>query len=451
MHANSKLKLMPETLFEITIILLLLVLNGLFAMSEIAVVSARPIRLQQMAQRGNRGAETALELSESPNHFLSTVQVGITLVGIFAGAFGGANIAGELAVPLSELPVIGRYASTISLVLVVGIITFLSVVIGELVPKRIALGNAEQIAALVARPMRTLSIIATPVVHLLSASTDVTLRLLGVQALADEEISEEEIRMMIHQGTEAGTIEEAERDMVESIFRLGDKTLESMMTPRPEIVWLDINAPDEEIRALIHVSHHTRFPVCDGDLDHILGVVQAKDLLFASLEGRPFDVQSMMQEPLLVPETMHVLQALERFKQSGVHMALLFDEYGGIDGLVTLIDILEAIVGDIPTLDELVEPPVVLREDGSWLVDGLMFIDDFKETFTIRKMPGEGKYQTLGGFIVFMLGSIPATGSHFDWGGYRFEVADMDGYRVDKVLLEAKVVPDETASGEIRP
>lgn len=420
-------------------------------MSEIAVVSARTARLQQMAQRGNQGALVALKLAESPNRFLSTVQVGITLVGIFAGAFGGANIAGELVVPLSELPWIGRYAGTLSLAIVVGLITFLSVVVGELVPKRIALGNAEQIAALVSRPMRGLSTIATPIVHLLSIATDVTLKLLGIQTLADEEINEEEIRMMIHQGAEAGTIEVAERDMVESIFRLGDRTLESIMTPRQEVVWVDINLPEEEIRHLVQISNHARLPVCDGNLDHILGVIQAKDLLFAYPEGQPPDIKSVMQEPLLIPETMQTFHALERFKQSGQHMALLFDEYGGIDGLVTLIDLLQAIVGDIPTLDEVAEPPIVQREDGSWLVDGLMTIDDFKEAFAFRTMPGEGKYQTLGGFIVFMLGSIPRTGNHFGWGGFHFEVADMDRYRVDKVLLEAMPAEDETKSNKVLP
>jgi putative hemolysin len=439
---------MPETLFEITIILLLIILNGLFAMSEIAVVSARPIRLRQMAQHGNQGALVALELADNPNRFLSTVQVGITLIGIFAGAFGGANIAGELAIPLSELPWIGRYANAISLAIVVGTITFLSVVIGELVPKRIALGNAEQIAALISRPMRSLSTLATPIVHLFSMATEMTLRLLGIRTPEEESINEEEIRIMVQQGAKAGAIEEAERDMVESIFRLGDRPLESMMTPRPEIVWLDINAPENEIRHLIHTSNHARFPVCDGDLDRILGVIRAKDLLFDCLEGQPFDIKSVMQDPLLVPETMQALQALERFKQSGLHMALLFDEYGGIEGLVTLIDILQAIVGDIPTLEEIIEPPVVQREDGSWLVDGLMSIDDFKEAFAIRTMPGQGKYQTLGGFIVFMLGSIPETGTHFGWGGFRFEVADMDGYRVDKVLLQAEPAKDETESSD---
>jgi putative hemolysin len=428
---------MSETLFEITIILLLIVLNGIFAMSEIAIVSARPIRLQQMAQRGSRGATAALELADSPNRFLSTVQVGITLVGIFAGAFGGANIADDLAVLLSDLRWIGPYAETFSLVLVVGIITFLSVVVGELVPKRIALGSAEQIAALVARPMRTISVLATPIVRLFSVATDMSLKLMGIQVSEDEDVNEEEIRMMVQQGAEAGTIEESERDMVESIFRLGDRPLESMMTPRPEIVWLDVNAPEAEIRQMIHEAHNTRFPVCDGELDQVLGVVQAKDLLLDCLNGDMFDIKGAMHEPLLIPEKMPVLKALELFKQSGLHMALVFDEYGGIEGLITLIDILEAIVGDIPTMSERVEPPIVQRADGSWLVDGLITIDDFQEAFAVLSLPGEGKYLTLGGFVVFMLGSVPVTGHYFEWGGFRFEVADMDRYRVDKVLLTA--------------
>jgi putative hemolysin len=239
--------------------------------------------------------------------------------------------------------------------------------------------------------------------------------------------------------------------MLEIIFRIGDRPLESMMTPRPEVVWLDISAPEEEIRHLIRASNHARFPVCDGDLDHILGVVQVKDLLIACLEGQPFDIKATMQQPLLVPEKMQALLALERFKQSGLHMALLFDEYGGIEGLVTLIDIFQAIIGDIPTLDETVEPPIVQREDGSWLVDGIMSIDDFKKAFAIRTMPGEDKYQTLAGFVVFMLGSIPTTGSHFGWGEFRFEVADMDGYRVDKVLLEAVPAKDNSENNELFP
>lgn len=437
---------MSQTIFEITVILLLIILNGLFAMSEIAIVSARPMRLQQMMQRGNRGALAALQLAESPNRFLSTVQVGITLIGILAGAFGGARIAGELADLLSQVSWLAPVAEVVSLVIVVGAITFLSVVIGELVPKRIALGNAEQIASLVARPMRALSVIAAPVVSLLGLATDLTLRLIGVRAQDDEEVNEEEIRMMVQQGAQAGVIEEAERDMVESIFRLSDQALDAMMTSRPEIVWLDINEPEEELRRLIQSSNHTRLPVCDGDLDHVLGVVQAKDLLSACLTGGPLNVRAALQEPLLLPEKMPALQALERIRQSGVHMALIFDEYGGIEGLVTLIDILEAIVGYIPSPEEIAAPLILQREDGSWLIDGLIPIDDFQEAFEIPTLPGEGEYRSLGGFMLFMIGGVPAAGDHFEQAGFRFEVADMDGYRVDKVLLER--LPDSaTASG----
>lgn len=423
-------------LFEIIVILLLIILNGLFAMSETAVVSARQARLQQMAQRGNQGAQAALETAQNPNRFLSTVQVGITLVGILAGAFGGANIAGGLVEPIQTLPRIGRYAGAVSLSLVVGIITFLSVVVGELVPKRIALANAERIAALVARPMQTLSVIATPVVRLLGLATNAVLALFKLEAKTADEVSEDEIKVMVQQGAEAGIIEEAERDMVESIFRLNDRPLQTMMTPRPEIVWLDINSSDEKIRDIIMTSHHTRFPVCDGDLDHVLGAVHAKNLLADCLEQQPLDIRSVMQEPLFAPDSMQALEALERFKQTGIHMAVLVDEYGATEGVVTLIDILEAIVGDIPTSDEIGRPPIVQREDGSWLVDGLIAVEDFKEAFAVKTLPNERKYQTLGGFVMRMLGNLPSEGKHFGWGGLRFEVADMDGRRVDKVLIE---------------
>jgi putative hemolysin len=260
---------MPEVTFEILIILLLILLNGLFAMAEIAVVSAGRVRLQQRMAQGDSGAEVALQLAEAPNRFLSTVQVGITLIGVLAGAFGGANIAGELAGPLGELPWIGRYASAISLAIVVGTITFLTVVLGELVPKRIALHSAERVASLIARPMHVLSIWATPAVRLLSISTDMVLGLLGIDASSEVQVSEEEIRVLVEQGAQAGIIEEAERDMVESVFRLGDRPLEAMMTPRTEIAWLDVNAAEEASRNIIEESGHTRFPVCDGDLDHV--------------------------------------------------------------------------------------------------------------------------------------------------------------------------------------
>ena len=426
---------MSGTIWEIAVVLLLILVNGLFAMSEIAVVSARRVRLQQMAMRGSKGAQVALQMAVAPTRFLSTVQVGITLVGIFAGAYGGATMAAQLAESLASLPYVGRYANTLSLLIVVGAITYLSVVVGELVPKRIALQSAEAIAAMIARPMYLLSVLATPVVRLLSVSTEAVLLVLGMRESTESEVSEEEIRILVEQGAQAGAIEEAERDMVESIFRLGDRPLKSLMTPRPEIVWLDLNAPEEQNREIAKVSNHSRFPVCDGDLDHVVGVVLAQDLLSQCLAEDRFDL-SAMKAPLFVPETMPALRALERFKESGMSMALLMDEFGGIEGLVTLIDILEAIVGDIPTPEEMVSPPIVKRDDGSWLVDGLLTVDEFRETFDVKPFPGEGTYHTLGGFIIYMLGEVPAAGQTVEWSGFRFEIMDMDGYRVDKVLVE---------------
>ena len=428
---------MPEILFELTVILILIAVNALFAMSEIAVVSARSVRLQQMVHKGSRGAAAALEMIRSPNRFLSTVQVGITLVSIFAGAFGGARMAAELAEWIGGIPVIGRYADTMSLALIIGAITFLTVVLGELVPKQIGLRFAERIATTVARPMQLLSVITGPVVRLLSATTNMILSLMNVQEPVDMSASEEDIRMMAEQSAQAGIIEEAERDMVASIFRLGDRQLGEMMTPRMEIVWLDVNASEEEIRQVLRETDHTRLLVCDADVDHVLGVAHAKDLLTSYVTDGKLDVKAVMREPLFAPESMAALKALERFKMSGLHMALVIDEYGGIEGLVTLIDILEAIVGDIPTEEEIAESPIVEREDGSWLVDGLVTISDFQEAFDLRSLPGEGNYYTLGGFVIYMLGRVPVSGEHFGWGGLRFEVADMDGNRVDKVLISA--------------
>ncbi len=427
---------MSEILLETIIILTLIVVNGLLAMSEMAIVTSRRVRLQQMAQDGNRGAEAALDLAETPNRFLSTLQIGITLVGIFAGAIGGATIARAVADLLSQADALEPYAGLISLVIVVGTITFLTVLLGELVPKRIALLKTESIAAAVARPMRALSVVAWPVVRLLSLVTDGILTLLGIDTEVKTSLTEEEIRMLVDQGARAGIIEEVERDMVESVFLLGDRTLEAIMTPRPEIVWLDVNAPQEQIRLTVQGSSNSRFPVCDGHLDKTLGLVRAKDLLANCLAGERLSLSEVMQDPLFVPESAQALQVLERFRETGVHLAMLVDEYGGIEGLVTSFDILEAIVGDIPTLAEIDQPPMIQRKDGSWLVDGLTSVDDFKRALEIRSLPGEGTFQTVGGFVVFMLGSLPAAGSHFGYGGMRFEVADMDGRRVDKVMVE---------------
>lgn len=425
-----------QLIIEIGILVILILINGLFALAEMSIVSSRRERLRMLVDDGNRGAATALRLSQEPTVFLSTVQVGITLIGILAGAFGSASLSDELSQLIAPIPIIGPYSRTVALALVVGVITFFQVVVGELVPKRLALRNPERIAAAVAGPMSVLSRIARPVVRLLALTTRFFLRVLGVRDdISETTVTEEEIKVLVEQGAQAGVFEEAERDMVESIFRFGDRQLRSLMTPRTEIVWLDINDPEEEIRDTVSQSHHSRFPVCDDALDRVIGIVQAKDMLSNSWTDQPFDLKSIMRPPLFLPETMSALRALERFKQTGIQEALLVDEFGGIEGLVTLIDMMEAIVGDIPTAEEIAEPPVVKREDGSWLVDGSIDIDDLKELLEVGELPDEGDYQTLGGFIVLLIGRLPRAGDRVDWQDYRFEVVDMDGYRIDKVLL----------------
>jgi putative hemolysin len=431
---------------EILIILLLVIANGVFAMSEIAIISARKVRLQQMANQGNAKARAALELADAPNRFLSTGQIGITLIGILAGAYGGATLSRSLATFLNRIPALTPYSQAISFGIVVVGITYLSLIIGELVPKRLALNSPEQIAANVAIPMRILAAIASPLVDLLSASTDLVLRILGIGPSTEPMVTEEDLRVLIEQGTEAGTFEEAEQDMVERVFRLGDRPVSALMTPRPDIVWLDLEDSAEENRQKMIDSCHSRFPVCQGGLDNVLGMVHVIDLLGRCLSGQPLDLTVSLQQPVFVPESTRGLKILELFKQTGIHLALVVDEYGVIQGLVTLNDIMVEIVGDVPSADELEEPQVVQREDGSWLLDGMLPVDEFLELFDIEEMPGEhrGSYQTLGGFVITHLGRIPTAADYFEWQGMRFEVMDMDGNRVDKVL----VVPMQTKLSE---
>lgn len=429
---------------ELFIVILLLIANGVFAMSEIAVVSARKARLQQWANEGNIRARTALELANAPNRFLSTVQIGITLIGILAGAFGGATIATKLAVVLDALPFLAPYGRALALGFVVLSITYLSLIIGELVPKRLALSSPERIAVAVAPLMRALSGLASPVVRLLSLSTDAVLRLLGVRPSAEPPVTEEEIRLLLQQGAQAGMFEAAEQAMVERVFRLGDRRVAAVMTPRTEIVWLDCHACLDDIQRTVTESVHSRFLVAQGTLDNVLGVVHAKDLLARALAGQPIDLAALARQPLYVPESMRALQVLELFKQSGTHIALAVDEYGGVQGLVTPSNILEAIVGDIPSAGELGEPQAVQREDGSWLLDGMLAVDEFKELFHLSALPDEeqGVYQTLAGFVIMQLGRIPAVADRFEWEGLRFEVVDMDANRIDKVLVTPVPPPE---------
>jgi magnesium and cobalt exporter, CNNM family len=422
---------------EILFIILLLIANGVFAMSEMAIVSSRRARLQHRAEMNDTGARAALELADAPDRFLSTIQIGITLIGILAGAFGGATISRQLAAQLSRIPAIAPYSEAISLVVVVVVITYLTLVVGELVPKRLALNNPEQIASRIARPMQFLSRLASPVVRVLSASSAVLLRLLRIKPPAHPPVTEEEVKIMIDQGMQAGVFEEAEHDLVDNIFRLADQKIPQLMTPRPDVVWLDIDSPIEEIRQRIINSPYSRMPVCRGTLDNILGVVKARDLLAKILSGEPLDLRATLRQPLYVPETRTGLQLLELFKGSTTHIAVVVDEHGALEGLVTMNDVLEAIVGGLPAQPGQPDSFAVQREDGSWLLDGRLPIADFKEIFSIVKLPREeeGAYHTLAGFIMTYLGRLPSVSDHFVWNDLRVEVVDMDRRRVDKVLV----------------
>jgi putative hemolysin len=422
---------------DFLLILLIVFANGIFVMSELAIVSARKVRLQQLANQGDIKARIALELANAPNQFLAIVQIGITLLAILSGAFGESTISRRVIPLLNLVPWLAPYSEVLATVIAVLIITYLTLIIGELVPKRLALNYPERIASVVAIPMRMLANIASPVVYLLSASTDLVVRMMGIKPSTEPQVTEEEIRVLIEQGTEAGTFEEAEQDMVERVFRLGDRPVNALMTPRPDIVWLDLEDTAEENRKKMLDSCHSRFPVCQGGLDNVLGIMHVTDLLARSLSGQQLDLTVSLRQPVFVPESTRGLKILEVFKQTGIHLALVVDEYGVIQGLVTLNDIMVEIVGDVPSAGELEEPQAVQREDGSWLLDGMLPVDEFFEIFEIDEIPTEhrGSYQTLGGFVITHLGRIPSATDYFEWESLRFEVMDMDGNRVDKVLV----------------
>ncbi len=424
-------------LYEFLIIILLIVGNGIFSLSEIAVVSSRKSRLQQLAEEGSSGATAALDLLNVPNRLFSTIQIGITLVGTLAGAFGGATIAESLAVRLEEIPLLAPNSELISIGAVVLLITYLTLILGELVPKRLALTSPEKIASKVSPYLSTLSAIASPIVSILSFSTDLVMKVLRVKPSPEPSVTEEEIRVLIDQGTSAGVIEEVEQDIVERVFRLGDRRVEALMTPRSEVVWLDVDDTPEAIREKISIHPYSLFPVCRGSLDEVLGVVQAKDLLSCTMKEGHIDLKDSLLPPLLVPASTKAFKVLERFKETGIHLALILDEYGAVQGVVTLTDLLEALVGDIPHIDELSEPQVIRRDDGSYLIDGMLPVDELKELLEIERLPEEesGLYQTVGGFVMMHLEKVPLSGDNFVWQGLRFEVVDMDDNRVDKLLV----------------
>ena len=423
---------------QIAIIVALTLLNGLFARSETALVSSRKARLRQRAVAGDRGARTALELTDEPTRFLSTVQIGISLIGVLAGAFGGATLAEPLSGALRSVPGLAPYSWPVAFGIVVAAITYLSLIIGELVPKRLALNDPEAGASLMARPMRFLSILASPGVWLLSVSTEVVLRLLGARRSEDPPVTEQEFEALLEEGERAGVFEEEERELVGRALRLDDRPVRELMTPRPRIVWLNTEAPPQEHRRLVVTHRHSYYPVARGDLDNLLGLASVKDAWARMMNGESVDLLEALRSPPLVSEGVPATAALETFKSSGVPVALVIDERGNFEGLVTLTDILEALVGEVPDLYTPAEgAPIVRRADGSWLVDGLLATDELKARLGLRELPNEaqGDYQTVGGLVIDQLGRIPTAGDRFEWEGFSLEVLDMDGHRVDKVLV----------------
>jgi putative hemolysin len=444
---------MPNVTLEIVVIFVLLLANGYLALSEIAIVSARRPRLVQRAERGDHAARVAADLSQAPTKFLSTVQVGITLIGILSGAYGGATIAEELSAFLGRYPAIAQYSEGAAVAIVVVVISYFSVIIGELVPKRVALSNPERFAALVARPIRRLSRIAAPAVAALEYTSDVIIKLFRLPQGGESAVTESDVAAMVAAGTAAGVFDPVERRIVERAFRLGDEPIAAIMTPRPDIVWLDVNDPSDAQYDLIRQHPYSRFPVCDSDLDRILGIVNVRDLWIAQRDrdpNAPFDLRVVIRQPLFVPERSPALDVLEQFQSTGVHVAIVIDEHGGVDGLLTLNNLLAFLVAPpagAPSTYE--EPSIVQRSDGSWLVDGALSLGDFYSAIgAIDPEEGHARgYHTVAGLVMNLLGRIPRAGDRAEKADLVFEVADMDGFRVDKVIVTRRPAPP----GEDRP
>jgi putative hemolysin len=419
-------------ILHLSIVLLLIVVNGFFAMAEIALVSARNARLRPLAESGNPGAQAALDLKSDPSRLLATVQIGVTLIAVLSGTFGEATLGGQLERQLETYPgFVARYAHVISMAVVVIGISYFSLILGELVPKRIALLHPERIAAALARFMRAIAKAAAPVAAFLSASTNLVLRLMPMRREGTPPVTDEEISFMLREGAATGHIPEAETAIVEMALRLGDRRISAVMTPRTQIERLDLDDPEEENRRKVRDSAYSRFPVVQGGAQQVLGIVRAKDLLAAMLAGQPFDLRAALRPPLYLPNTVTVLRALEVFKTSGEPLALVVDEYGDLEGLVALNDMLEALVGDIDA-----DRQMVRRDDGTWLIDGMVGLDELKQLLSISHLPGEDMdFHTLGGYLMARLNRVPMEADRITAGDYRFEVVKMDGRRVDRVLV----------------
>ena len=423
---------------DVVLLFLLILLNGILAMSEIAVVSSRKSRLQKLSDDGSPGAQSALELSNEPSGFLSTVQVGITTVGILSGAIGESALADPLTSVLSEFSLVAPYARGLALTLVVVCLTYFSVVVGELVPKRLGLLAPETIAALIAAPMNMLTRMTRPLVWLLSSSSSLVLQLIGARRREEPPVTNDEINVLMEQGAEAGVFHESEQAIVSNVLRLDEQRIGAIMTHRNDIYVLDLDSPEDAVRACLSESPFTRIVVCRDGLEHIVGILRTADLLKLALAGEKLDVERFLRPPLYVPEGVTTTHLLESFRKARQQCALIVDEYGELQGLVTLTDVLTSIVGELPSSDTAEDQDVVERTDGSFLIDGSVAIERLKLVANIEEeLPGEDEnaFNTLGGLVMFVLGRIPVVADQFEVAGCRFEVVDMDKNRVDKVLL----------------
>lgn len=428
---------MYETILYIIIIIILIILNGILSMSELAVVSSRKGKLQKMINEGKKHAQTVIDLNENPNQFLSTIQIGITLIGVLTGAFGGATLSTPLANVISPYV---PYAESISVLIVVIVTTYLSLVIGELVPKRIALNSPERVAVKVAKSMKILSKICKPFVIILSKSTNAVLTILRINHKEDTSITEEEIELMIEESRVEGNIEKEEEDIIKRVFKLDEQKVDMIMTPRSEIIWIDLDDSPKENKKKIIESKRSIFPIAKGELDDFMGVVQSKDILAVLFENKEMNLEKIVKNPIVVPENLESLELLKQYKENKeyVHMALIVDEFGSVSGLITLNDLLEGIVGDIPGIDETDDPIATQRADGTWLIDGRYQIDRFKELFDYsEEFPDEKEdnFTTIAGFILSFCGKIPEEGEEFIWDRFSFEIVDMDGNKIDKLLI----------------
>ena len=430
---------MIGTITEIIIIIILIILTGYLSMAELAVVSVRKAKMQKYIEEGNKKAEIVLKLLDDPNEFLSTVQIGISLIGVLTGAFGGVTLAEPLAKLIPFIP----YNNLISVILVVIITTYLTLVIGEIVPKVIALNDPEKVSLKVAKSMVILSKICKPISFVLAKSSRFVLWLMRIEDRSDDIVTEEEIELMIKEGREDGTIEQEEEDIIKRVFKLDDQKVESIMTPRNEIIWINLEDERDINKVKIIESKRSIFPIASGELDDFIGVVQAKDILSAMFNDDKFDIEKIVKEPLVVSEHLETLELLKEFKenQEYVHMSLVVDEFGSVEGLITLNDLLEGIVGDIPGIDEEAEPQAIQRKDETWLIDGRYPIDRFKELFNIKdQLPDEEEdnFTTLAGFILSLSGKIPDEEDKYECGRFTFEIIDIDGHQIDKVLVSVQ-------------